>query len=170
MIRQTILEIALKAIMGDRAATHGKPEDSFTLIAEFWNVYLTFRKPGTLLAHDAATMMTLFKVARTILNPSHEDNYVDTAGYAGCAGELATEGKPMGMHNSPVVDTCNDTIPFGVRYTKFVTTLMEKNSILTWVHWSLIERIRLCMTQGQTIPESDVNQMNLLMKVFPQNQ
>nr|DAK94186.1 MAG TPA: hypothetical protein [Caudoviricetes sp.] len=40
---------------------------------------------------DVAQMMILLKVARAKGNPKHQDNWVDMAGYAACAGEIAAE-------------------------------------------------------------------------------
>ena len=77
------------AILVDRAATHGLPEDSFSSIARFWNVYLYARYGAgyRLERDDVATMMALLKVARAAGNPEHVDNYVDGAGYLLLAGE-----------------------------------------------------------------------------------
>lgn len=43
-------------------------------------------------AKDVAAMMGLLKVAR-IATGSNPDSFVDLAGYAACAGEIATGGK-----------------------------------------------------------------------------
>ena len=40
---------------------------------------------------DVANMMVLLKIARAKENPKHMDNWVDMAGYATCAGEIAAE-------------------------------------------------------------------------------
>jgi hypothetical protein len=37
-------------------------------------------------------MMAMVKMARAKSNKSHADNFVDLAGYAACAGELAMKG------------------------------------------------------------------------------
>ena len=42
---------------------------------------------------DVATMMALLKVAR-IATGSNPDSFVDLAGYAACAGEIATKEVP----------------------------------------------------------------------------
>ena len=83
-IRTTVLEAAQKITAGSR---HGKPEDTFAKIAALWEAYLGY--PVT--PHDVAMMMALLKVARarnSELNPCL-DNYIDMAGYAACAAELA---------------------------------------------------------------------------------
>lgn len=86
--RARILDSAKEAVTKDRAATHGKPEDTFGLLARLWAAYLGV----PVSAVDAALMLGLLKVARAKGNPGHEDNFIDLAGYAACAGELAKGG------------------------------------------------------------------------------
>jgi len=102
MNRSEILDTAKSHVTKDRQTTHGKPENTFALIADFWTVYLKGRgllppkKLDEILvepvvtAVDVAQMMALLKTARSVNNPSNEDNWVDHAGYMACAGELAT--------------------------------------------------------------------------------
>lgn len=99
MNRPEILDTAKSHVTKDRQAEHGKPEDSFGLIAEFWTVYLKGRGliPDRELGHlnrltpvDVAQLMALLKTVRAIHNPANEDNWVDHAGYVACGGELAT--------------------------------------------------------------------------------
>lgn len=85
MTRTDILNTANEYITKDRAATHGDVEDNFGTIAKLWSVWTGLN----LTAHDVAMMMCLFKVARTISNREHQDNYIDLAGYCAIAGELA---------------------------------------------------------------------------------
>lgn len=83
-IRRLILDKAKQCVCGDRDEQYGDPKKSFALIAELWQVYLGV----TIKPKDAAIMMTLFKIART--KYKHKlDNYIDMAGYAAIAGELA---------------------------------------------------------------------------------
>lgn len=93
MKRKEILEKAIACVCQDRQATHGKPENTFQAIADLWSSYLyhRFGVEDALAPHDVAWMMTLFKTARAIANPTHEDNPIDAAGYAALAGELALE-------------------------------------------------------------------------------
>lgn len=86
--RAAILQEALTAVTKDRAATHGKPEDTFGLLAGLWSAYLGVPVSAT----DTALMLGLLKIARAKGNPGHADNFVDLAGYAACAGELAKGG------------------------------------------------------------------------------
>jgi hypothetical protein len=87
--RQQTLEQATACVMKDRQASHGKPEDSFALIAKFWSAYLGIE----IAPHQVAELMVLLKVARAKLNKVNEDNRVDIAGYAACAAELAPQPK-----------------------------------------------------------------------------
>jgi hypothetical protein len=92
---KTAGEVALKAaslVAGDRDKTHGKKEDNFGKIAAHWNAYLQSRScdDGTPLdALDVGHMMVLLKIARTLSGSINPDDYIDAAGYAACAGEIA---------------------------------------------------------------------------------
>jgi hypothetical protein len=85
MIRSEILTQANDYITRDRAATHGKAEDSFAQIAALWSADLGV----PLTSVDVARLMVLFKMARAKANATHKDNWVDACGYAALAGEIA---------------------------------------------------------------------------------
>lgn len=87
--RKTILDAAEKCVCHDRQDTHGKPEDSFGAIADLWTAYLDIGREITPV--DVAQMMILLKIGRAKGNPKHTDNWVDMAGYAACAGEIAAD-------------------------------------------------------------------------------
>ena len=87
--RKTILDAAEKCVCQDRQDTHGRPEDSFGAIAGLWTAYLgTGQEIDPV---DVANMMVLLKIARAKGNPKHRDNWIDVAGYAACAGEIAVD-------------------------------------------------------------------------------
>lgn len=88
--RAEILQAVEKIICRDRQDTHGKPENTFSLIAAYWSVYLSqeAQKEIYIDASDVAVMMTLFKISRMQVNPFHEDNVLDGVGYLAIAGEL----------------------------------------------------------------------------------
>jgi hypothetical protein len=92
-IRDDILLEARQCITVDRAATHGDAEDSFQTIADVWSWYLSNRllPDDPLTPADVAMMMALFKIGRIFGNKTHEDNYVDLAGYAALAGEMSLQ-------------------------------------------------------------------------------
>lgn len=85
MTREEILDAARKCVCGDRDKKHGRPEDSFGKIAKFWEAY----KGVKFSRKDVAAMMALLKIARITTGMETADNYIDLAGYAACAGELA---------------------------------------------------------------------------------
>lgn len=93
MNRDDILYEAMHCINVDRAATHGDAEDSFSEIAKLWDWWLQNRTipEAELLPEDVAMMMALFKIGRIAGNPTHDDNYVDLAGYAALAGEISMQ-------------------------------------------------------------------------------
>jgi hypothetical protein len=93
MNRDDILYEAMQCITVDRAATHGDAEDSFSEIAKLWDWWLQNRNipEAELLPEDVAMMMALFKIGRIAGNRTHEDNYVDLAGYSALAGEISMQ-------------------------------------------------------------------------------
>lgn len=86
MKRAEILEAARQCVCGEREQEYGKPENNFALVGKLWEAYTG--QPFS--AKDVAMMMALLKVAR-IKTGVKGDSFVDLAGYAACAGEIATE-------------------------------------------------------------------------------
>jgi hypothetical protein len=83
-----------QAVLKDRATTHGAPEQSFAAIAHLFNFYLDRRAvKGPLMPFEIGILMTFFKMARATANPTHDDNFVDVAGYAICTPELVQIAK-----------------------------------------------------------------------------
>lgn len=72
-----ILESAVETVY-ERPEEHGEPEDTFSLIAEFWSSYLDIDIDDT----DVAKLFILMKVARSAEGHYDEDNPEDVAGYA----------------------------------------------------------------------------------------
>ena len=97
MTRSEVLDAARGCVCGLREQDFGKPEDNFNTIGLLWGGYLNAAHPeytkafpnNGITAKDVATMMALLKVAR-IATGSSPDSFVDLAGYAACAGEIAT--------------------------------------------------------------------------------
>ena len=85
MTRCEILNAASKAVGGDRDRKYGQPEDNFARIGQLWEVY-TGRHYNS---DEVAMMLALLKVARIMSGHGGDDSYVDLAGYAACAGEIA---------------------------------------------------------------------------------
>ena len=84
-----ILLAARTLVTGPRDRQHGAKKDNFDRIAALWNAWLGIRKDPSqpLSAHDVGQMMSLLKKARTQSGDFNVDDYVDDAGYTGCAGE-----------------------------------------------------------------------------------
>lgn len=101
MNRPEILDNAKKCVCGQREQDYGKPEDNFATIGLLWGVYLRAAHPklqkvfapNEVTPKDVAMMMALLKVARAATGDT-PDTFVDLAGYAACAGEIAT--RPAG--------------------------------------------------------------------------
>lgn len=87
-----VMDEARRAVGKDRGPVHGTMLENFRATARLWSAYLT-ELTGVdvnLDPHEAAEMMVLLKISRTIHgNSAHVDHYVDEAGYAAIAGALA---------------------------------------------------------------------------------
>jgi hypothetical protein len=90
MNRQSYLETAMDIICNQRPSIHGGAENAFSLVADYWSVFLTKQHNADikLNAADIGVMMSLFKTARWQMNPGHSDNIVDNIGYLALAGEI----------------------------------------------------------------------------------
>jgi hypothetical protein len=82
--REQFLKDAIGIVTKDRNNVYGPPEDSFKVIAAYWDVYLKHSNVATVDAADVAIMMTLMKIARLTFNKRHRDSAVDAAGYLAC--------------------------------------------------------------------------------------
>lgn len=99
MTRKETLEKAIECVCGQRELDYGSPENNFETVGLLWSTYLCAAHPDYTLKFplngitpkDVAVMMALLKVAR-IATGKAEDSFVDLAGYAACAGEIATGG------------------------------------------------------------------------------
>jgi hypothetical protein len=90
---KTATEIATKAaelVGGDRRAAYGDAVGCWTKVAAVWNgIRVAAGLPPDIDAHTAANMMEGLKIARRYIGPFNIDDYVDGAGYAAVAGEIA---------------------------------------------------------------------------------
>ena len=106
MKRAEILEAARKCVCGEREQEYGKPENNFALVGKLWEAYTGY----AFSAKDVAMMLALLKVAR-IKTGVKENSFVDLAGYAACAGEIATQRTLIPGENTCV--SCGASIPEG---------------------------------------------------------
>lgn len=113
--KNDICEQASKIISGERQGQYGAPENSFAVIAKFWNVYLDARDVrdseghrinAPILANDVANMMALMKIARISNGVFKEDSYVDAIGYLAIGAELNRVEEKCS-------DSCNIDLPGG---------------------------------------------------------
>ena len=96
LTRKDILDTALKCVNGDRDQQYGNPENSFNMIAKFWNAYLGCHDISP---KDVAAMLALLKIARISIGQAKNDNWIDLAGYAACGGELENIVEPENILN-----------------------------------------------------------------------
>lgn len=87
--RKKCLDLAAEAVLKDRNAAYGGPEDNFRDIADMFSIYLRGRSDLKLLPHDIAIVHTLTKVCRIKTSPTKLDNWTDIAGYGACGAESA---------------------------------------------------------------------------------
>jgi hypothetical protein len=92
----SILEKAETLINGARKKDYGNAEDMFRRVANFWNSYLEGK---AIEESDVGVMMGLFKIARLITSPTHEDSAVDAAAYIALAFTVATIVKERENNN-----------------------------------------------------------------------
>jgi len=75
-------------VVAERDATHGPASVTLSRTAQLWSAYLG----RTITAHDVAMLMVLSKCSRAKSQPAGpgtDDHYLDIAGYARLAQELA---------------------------------------------------------------------------------
>jgi hypothetical protein len=89
--RSEVLEAADAAINGPREDDYGSAGSSFQRTANLLNAAGFGRNDGPTIASDVAIIMVLLKIARLGNSPSHEDSWIDIAGYAALGAEVAEE-------------------------------------------------------------------------------
>lgn len=89
--RSEILATADDLINGERDASYGDALDSFTRIAKLWTATLGIEISPT----QVALLLAQLKLARLAASPTHEDSWIDLAGYAALGGEIAHRTPPV---------------------------------------------------------------------------
>lgn len=91
--RSDFLSKADSIINGERQDRYGTPENSFPILADLWNAFLTAiavnKQYPVLSSQDASIMMALMKIARISNGTQQRDSFIDAIGYLAIAGELA---------------------------------------------------------------------------------
>ena len=98
MERGAILDKAKAIINGERQQQYGQPENSFPLIAAFWDIYLKHRDfyaeaSYHVTAKDVALLMAIYKLAREMNGAGKEDNLIDACGYLALAADMSNYKK-----------------------------------------------------------------------------
>lgn len=93
-----IIEIAGSYVGGPRNETHGSKGVCFGAMNAADDFITELNKAGTAPPGvESALRMVLYKMARIYAGGKHNlDDYIDMAGYAGCAGELAEAAQSKG--------------------------------------------------------------------------
>lgn len=84
--RDVVLDTAKQLISGERAQTYGDSTESHRRIGRLWAAILDVDEVPP---HQVALMMAALKISRAVGDPTHEDSYVDMAGYAALGYEAA---------------------------------------------------------------------------------
>lgn len=111
--REEVLELAKSAVLGDRNAQYGEPDQDFKRTADLWNILSLARfdaltvnvglQPDVLFfcreqvarldtAMSVADKMVALKLSRNT-HMQKLDNYIDIAGYAACGYEAVLRNK-----------------------------------------------------------------------------
>jgi hypothetical protein len=88
--RRVLLEKAADTVDGARDKEYGGPESSFKRIAKVWSSLVDY----DFTAPEVAMLLAGLKLARLAnTGQTHEDSWLDLAGYAGCGYEVALQAK-----------------------------------------------------------------------------
>lgn len=87
MKREDVLTAAAKLITQDRAKQYGDAREFFDRTASLWSALIN----RDLSAHDVALMLAAMKLARVAHSPTHDDSWIDAAGYIALGAEMAGE-------------------------------------------------------------------------------
>ena len=98
MNRTEILTEATRLTTGDRQAEYGEPWRVYGVVAQMMQAYLNGRRRAgdaeiTITAEDVLNIMALVKIGRIATGKVKADSYIDLAGYAALAWEVATDDK-----------------------------------------------------------------------------
>lgn len=86
--RKQFLGMVEACVCKNRQDEYGGAENNFKDIAAILNIRLQRKLSSPLDELDVAAMMIAVKLARQIQSPENLDNWVDTGGYAACAGGI----------------------------------------------------------------------------------
>ena len=87
MKRDKLLDTA-KDLVNPRARDYGDAYENHQRVARLWSVILE-----RTLRFQVYQCLTALKLARLIVTPTHQDSWIDIAGYASLGGEIDGKGK-----------------------------------------------------------------------------
>lgn len=78
----------VQATLAERGENYGDPKANFARIVGGWNILFGHKLSKPLTEGDVARAMIWLKLARSVNNPKHYDDYLDTVGYALLGADL----------------------------------------------------------------------------------
>jgi len=84
MKRDKSLDEAKNLVNGPRAKDYGDAYENHERVAKLWSVILD----REVTVSEVYLCLSALKMARLIVTPTHQDSWVDLAGYASLAGEI----------------------------------------------------------------------------------
>lgn len=114
-----LLKEAHDTIIKKRPGVHGSAEQSFSLIADLWMVYLRHarrvRGNDRIKPEDVAQMMSMLKKARALYGDiTNADNFVDDAGYTALAGMLQLPDPDAATATTEIEKAMSDAVVTGI--------------------------------------------------------
>lgn len=85
--RYSALDAAYEAIAGERAASYGDANESFTRVADLWTVTLGQEVTPA----QVVLCMIQLKVSRLLVTPGHVGSWTDVAEYAALGADITRE-------------------------------------------------------------------------------
>ena len=89
MNRDKLLDTAKELVTGARAKDYGDAYENHERVAKLWSIILD----KEVSVSQVYQCLTALKLSRLIVTPTHQDSWVDIAGYASLGGEVDEEGK-----------------------------------------------------------------------------
>lgn len=87
--RQEVLDGATRAVLQERNATYGDPDQDFIRIAAMVSAMWADNLKRPLTGEEVAQFQICLKLSRLQHSPTHLDSWADIAGYAACGYETA---------------------------------------------------------------------------------
>tara|TARA_R100001369_G_C3225270_1_gene150935 strand:- start:77 stop:397 length:321 start_codon:yes stop_codon:yes gene_type:complete len=99
--RDELLDKAKELVTGDRDKEYGDAFTNFNDIAQGWGLILGKQ----ITREDIALCMIWVKMARLSKTPSHQDSWIDIAGYAGLGGEIGSMDSSSKLNHARHLET-----------------------------------------------------------------